>query len=961
MERESKKKNPWEHTIVLPQTVYPMRADLANRENEILAIWKKENLFRRINDKRKAENAPLFLLHDGPPYANGEFHTGHGLNKVLKDIFNKYNLLRGRRVPYVPGWDCHGLPIELAAIKKLANKKDGSDKDPIRIRKACREYAAEYIKIQAEDQTRFGVFWQDPWMDRGPASQGGRKPDADGVETFDSPYYYATMSPKYEAAILKAFRDLFLKGLIYKGKKPVYWDATTASAHAEAEIEYQEHESDAIFVKFPVKNRLNTYVVIWTTTPWTLPANLGVCFNENIDYVTVTTDAGELILAADLAPGVLKAAGLENKGQSHIQPDEIQKLEVAHPFIERASKVLFGDHVTADAGTGIVHTAPGHGQDDYEVGLKYGLDILSPVDHRGRYTKEFAEMEGKSVFEANPLIIEKLKGLGLLLAHERFKHQYPHSWRSHKPLIMRATPQWFMKIEPLRELALSEIPKIEWIPEWGESRFTAAVKTRPDWCLSRQRYWGVPIPAFQCTQCGHVHMDDKTLNHVIEKVEAQGIEVWYEKPAAELLPSGTKCSECGSTDFEKESDILDVWFDSGVSWYAVLKDNPDLGYPADVYLEGSDQHRGWFQSSLWPALALTGRAPYKKVVTHGYILDQQGRAMSKSLGNGMSPRADIINKFGADVLRLWVASEDYRTDNKIGPEMLNHLADAYRKIRNTLRYLLGNTQDGRALAALGLTPDTMSSSASAAQLDALITQKLDLWVLAEAAELVKQVTDAYEKSEFHLVYHRTLQFCTVTLSNLYLDMVRDSLYCDASPLSPSESLPQAGGKPKTEGERAAAAARRISTVCTLQILTETLVTLLAPILSFTAEETQRVLTPNHSVFENAWPDLTRFANAELLKEFENLKMIRAEVNAAIEPLRKAGEVGSDVEVEVEIPQQAEEGTLLRFLGVSSVKTGASALKVRKSAKPKCPRCWLHRDLTASGLCQRCDAVVAGSN
>jgi isoleucyl-tRNA synthetase len=930
MNKAKSQKNPWEHTIVLPQTVFPMRAELARRENDILAIWKKENLFRKINEKRKAENAPVFLLHDGPPYANGEFHTGHALNKILKDIFNKYNLLRGRRVPYVPGWDCHGLPIELAVIKKLSNKKDGSDKDPIRIRKACREYASQYIQVQGEDQTRFGVFWDDS--------------DYKTAAHNESSNYYATMSPKYEAAILRAFRDLYLKGFIYKGKKPVYWDATTASAHAEAEIEYQEHESDAIYVKFPIRNRPNAYVVIWTTTPWTLPANLGVCFSEKINYVAVTTDMGELILAADLVHSVLKAAGLENRGQSHMRIEEIQKLEVRHPFLDRESRVLFGDHVTADAGTGIVHTAPGHGQDDYNVGLKYGLEILSPVDHRGRYTQEFAEMEGKTVFEANPLIIEKLKRAGLLLAHERFKHQYPHSWRSHKPLIMRATPQWFMKIEPLRELALNEIPKIEWVPEWGESRFSAAIKSRPDWCLSRQRYWGVPIPAFQCKNCGQVLMNEKTLNHVIQMVEVQGIEVWYEKPAGELLPSGTKCTECGSTDFEKESDILDVWFDSGVSWYAVLKDNPELGYPADVYLEGSDQHRGWFQSSLWPALALTGRAPYKKVVTHGYILDEQGRAMSKSLGNGMNPRADIIDKFGADVLRLWVASEDYRTDNKIGPEVLNHLADAYRKIRNTLRYLLGNIQDGRTQGALR---------------NEGITQKLDLWVLAEAAELVKQVTDAYEKAEFHVVYHRILHFCTVTLSNLYLDMVRDTLYCDATPLSLSAADPRRGKVPAAEGERAVAAARRNSTLRTLEILTDTLLTLLAPILSFTAEEAQRVLTPEHSVFENSWPDLACFANAELLQEFEVLKKIRAEVNAAIEPLRKAGEVGSDAEVEVEICEQADEGTLLRFLGVSSVKTGARELKVRKSTKPKCPRCWLHRDLTASGLCQRCDAVVEG--
>ncbi len=935
MDKENKKeKNPWEHTIALPQTAYPMRADLAKRENDILALWKKEDLFKSIDAKRKAASAPLFLLHDGPPYANGEFHTGHGLNKVLKDIFNKYNLLRGKRVPYVPGWDCHGLPIELAAIKKLANKKDGSDKDPIRIRKACREYAAEYIKIQAEDQTRFGVFWDDsdPWMGQSSPSQGGRKANQDATETVthESDKYYATMSPKYEASILKAFRDLFLKDLIYKGKKPVYWDATTASAHAEAEIEYQEHESPSVYVKFPVEGEKDKFVVIWTTTPWTLPANLGVSFGEKIPYEVVETEQGSLVLAVELAPKVLEVAGLTAKSRKAISIDEIKALNVRHPFIDRESKVLFGDHVTVEAGTGIVHTAPGHGQDDYVVGLKYGLDVLSPVDHRGRYTKEFAEMEGKSVFEANPLIIEKLKGLGLLLHGSTFKHQYPHSWRSHKPLIMRATPQWFLKIDPLRELALEEIKKVEWIPEWGESRFTAAVKTRPDWCLSRQRYWGVPIPAFQCKDCGHVHLDEATLNHVIERVEKSGVEVWYEETAANLLPAGTKCGECGSANLEKESDILDVWFDSGVSWYAVLKQNPDLGYPADVYLEGSDQHRGWFQSSLWPALALTGKAPFKKVVTHGYILDQQGRAMSKSLGNGMSPRADIINKFGADILRLWVSSEDYRTDNKIGPEMMTQLGDAYRKIRNTLRYLLGNTADGKQSGQLT---------------DGAITQKLDLWVLAEANDLVLKVTEAYDKSEFHQVYHRVLQFCTVTLSNLYLDMVRDSLYCDADPRA-------------TKPQNAEADARRNSTVRTLQILAETLVTLLAPVLSFTAEETQRVYNPNQSVFENAWPDLSRFDNAMLLKEFEELRKIRDEVNTAVEPLRKAGEVGSDVEVEVDLPHEVSDvQTLTRFLGLSSVTTGSATIKVRKSAKPKCPRCWLHRDLTASGLCERCDAVV----
>ncbi|MCS6972108.1 MAG: isoleucine--tRNA ligase, partial [Leptospiraceae bacterium] len=718
------------------------------------------------------------------------------------------------------------------------------------------------------------------------------------------------------------FRDLFLKGLIYKGKKPVYWDIATASAHAEAEIEYQEHESDAIYVKFPVTNRPDCYVVIWTTTPWTLPANLGVCFNEKITYAAVKTTAGELIVAEKLVPAVLASAGLENQGMRLLGVEEIYQLRVRHPFLERESKVLFGSHVTEDAGTGIVHTAPGHGQDDYNIGLQYGLEVLSPVDDHGRYTQEFPEMQGKTVFEANPLIIEKLRMSGLLLAQEKIRHQYPYSWRSHKPLIMRATPQWFLKIEPLRQQALEQIPSIQWIPDWGESRFVAAIRSRPDWCLSRQRFWGVPIPAFNCTACGAVYMNEPSLNYIIALVEKHGIEVWFEKPAAELLPANARCS-CGNTEFTKENNILDVWFDSGVSWYAVLKENAQLRYPADIYLEGSDQHRGWFQSSLWPALALTGIAPYKKVVTHGYVLDQEGRAMSKSLGNGLSPREDVIQKYGSDVLRLWVASEDFRTDNRIGREMLAQLAEAYRKIRNTLRYLLGNLHDGRAAANLQ---------------DADITQKLDRWVLAEAAELVRQVTVAYEKAEFHLVYHRILQFCTVTLSNLYLDMVRDSLYCDA-PQDP----------------------KRRSTLRAFAILTETLLTLLAPILSFTAEEAQRILTPQQSVFENPWPNLERFADGALLSEFENYKKIRAEVYARIEPLRQKGEIGSDGEVEVEIPHKIEDiETLQRFLGVAELKTDASELKVRKSGHPKCPRCWMHRPLSDRGLCARCTEVVFAS-
>ena len=915
--------NVWSETICLPATRFPMRAELAKREPEILNFWKENRVFQKLIESRKS--APVFFLHDGPPYANGNFHVGHSLNKTLKDIINKFHILQGKYVPYIPGWDCHGLPIELAVLKKLANKKNGSDKDPIQIRKACREYASEFIRIQAKDQTRFGIFWDDSDVD----SLSAENP-------IESDHFYYTMSPAYEASILRAFAELYSKGLIYKGKRPVSWDIDTATAHAEAEIEYAEHESPSVYVAFPVKNLINTFVVIWTTTPWTLPANLGVCFNREIEYQKYSTEHGNLILAKGLAEAFFTATGIASVPGTPCTIEEIEALQVMHPFIERESRVLFGDHVTLEAGTGIVHTAPGHGQDDYAVGLKYSLEPYSPVDHRGRYTQEFPEMQGVKIWDANPKIIELLKKKNLLLGQQTIRHSYPHSWRSHKPLIVRATPQWFLKIDPLRDDALKAAAETNWIPAWGENRFKGMIANRPDWCLSRQRHWGVPIPAFTCTNCNHTHINQTTLDYIIEKVSQEGIEIWFDKPVEELLPQETKCEQCGSTTFEKETDILDVWFDSGVSWYAMQQKHPELQFPADLYLEGSDQHRGWFQTSLWPSIALTGKAPFRNVLTHGYVLDDKGRAMSKSLGNVLSPVDDVIPVYGADILRLWVSSEDYRTDNRIGKEMLTQLADAYRKIRNTFRYLSGNLADG--------------SLATETNIDD-ITEDIDRWVLARASELEGSVKKAYENYEFHTVYQRTLQFCTVTLSNQYFEIIRDRLYCDEKPN---------GVSPFSE--------RRKSALATLQILQDTLSLILAPILSFTCEEVNR-LNNETSIFLKTWPDLTKFASPDLIQKFEPVWELKDSIYRHIEEARQKGingeKPGSSTELSAaistqDLPEFSTEN-LAQYFVVSAVERSndltTRQTTIFKAKGRKCARCWLYRDLNDQELCKRCEQVV----
>lgn len=929
-QKKPKEKNPWSDSIALPKTAFPMRADLPKREPKMVEFWQNEKVYQRILEQRKKETAQEtnkdFTLHDGPPYANGNFHVGHALNKVLKDMINKFQLLSGKYSNYVPGWDCHGLPIELAVMKKFENK----EKNPLAIRKACREYATKYIKLQAKDQSRFGVLWQ---------HQDVETLSKDNQQNWETFYY--TMSPNYEAAILEVFAKLYKKGLIYKGKKPVYWDTVSETALAEAEVEYATHTSPAIYVAFPIVSAgadekfADSSVVIWTTTPWTLPANLGVCFHPSFAYALYHTPKGKFLIAEGLEESFFQETELSFSKKEAVTKEEIESLQVRHPFIDRESKVMFALHVTLEAGTGIVHTAPGHGHDDYIVGLQYGLEPYAPVDHRGCYTSEYPEMEGKFVFDANDDVIKLLQEKNVLLGLRKIEHSYPHSWRSHSPLIFRATPQWFLKIDPLRELSLQESKRVQWTPAWGQNRFEAMLESRPDWCLSRQRYWGVPIPAFSC-ECGESIINEKTLDYIVDLVKTKGVEVWFSSDPQDLLPPDTVCPKCGKKHFRKESDILDVWFDSGVSWYAALQANSNLPDIADLYLEGSDQHRGWFQSSLWPSLALQNRAPYDGVLTHGYVLDEKGRAMSKSLGNGISPIDDILPKYGADVMRLWIASEDYRSDVRIGFEKLDLLSDSYRKIRNTFRYMLGNLNDGKDLPRV----ESLSNDA--------VVEPLDKWLLHQLYELDVKVQEAYNNYEFHTVYHRVLQFCTVTLSNEYFAIIRDRLYCDSDPRSGKSS------------------ALRDSALKTLSVLLKTLMVHLAPILSFTVEEVQQILEPGESIFAKTFVDVSAWQDDDLAQKFKPLWSLREIAFNKMETLRKEEVIGSSSECEVLLPKKdfeevsffTPEQIAYYFIVSKVAQSESNDVEVKKSSLEKCPRCWLYRELNSDGLCERCADIVA---
>jgi len=926
---ENEKKD-YSKTVNLPQTEFPMKANLPQREPEFLKKWEENKVYAQA--RKKNTGRKKFILHDGPPYANGHIHLGTSLNKILKDFIVKYKSMSGFDAPYTPGWDCHGLPIEQQALKEL--KLDKHKVDMITFRKQAADFARKFIDIQRSEFKRLGVLgdWEKP---------------------------YLTLDPKYESVIVKIFGELTKKGYIYRSKKPVYWCPTCETALADAEVEYADHVSHSVYVKFAMNKypevlagENGVSVLIWTTTPWTLPANVALAFNPGIEYVLASitySDGGsdKLVLSKKLLPVVAEKTGIkEYKILKEFKGSSLEGLICKNPILERDSVGVLADYVSTEDGTGVVHIAPGHGQEDYHVGLKYKLPVLSPVNEWGAFTDDVPEFKGQKVFAANPLIIEKLKKEGKLLLQEDLNHSYPHCWRCKKPVIFRATPQWFMSVEHdnLRGRMLDIIKNVSWVPDYGQNRITGMMETRPDWCLSRQRLWGVPLPVFYCEKCGEPVLDHELIMHIAALFEKGGSDCWYEKTSKELMaPLDIKCKKCGATDFRKEQDILDVWFDSGASSEAVLASGnfEGLSWPADMYLEGSDQHRGWFQTSLIVASALRGSAPYKTVLTHGFVVDGEGKKMSKSVGNTVAPEK-IIAQYGADILRLWVATSDYREDIRISQEILKGLIDSYRKIRNTIRFLLGNIYD-------------YSPSDAVAYND---MREIDLHCLGQLQETLSQVTGAYDSCEFHRAAGAINNFCTVYLSGFYMDALKDTLYCE---------------KPGSTARKSAQSA--MWQTCSV------LVRLLAPILSFTAEEIwQEMRKKDNSLAESVF--LAEFPvvnekytfTEESKKIWERLFALREKTLSKCEELRREKKIGSNLDAALNIFDNGSLKSVDKEL-LSNV-TGTWDVAVSQVTDPgnkqpdievsadvskhaKCDRCWRHKDDVntankyGSNLCGRC--------
>jgi isoleucyl-tRNA synthetase len=919
----------YKETLNLPKTDFPMKADLPRREPVRLTRWAEMDLYGLI--RTAGRGRPRFILHDGPPYANGHIHLGHALNKILKDIIIKSRQMAGCDCPYVPGWDCHGLPIEHQVDKEL--KAQGLRLSQVEVRRRCREYAKKFIDIQRAEFQRLGVLgdWDKP---------------------------YLTMNPAYVAEILEEYGRFYFSGAIHRSKKPIHWCATCRTALAEAEVEYEEHKAPSIFVKFSLAqapaqlpelaNLQNVSLVIWTTTPWTLPANLAIAVHPDFEYVALDVGGETLLVAADLAEGLLSFWGLQGRETLKVRGRQLEGAICRHPWIERNSQVILADYVTLEAGTGLVHIAPGHGQEDYDFGRRYGLEPFSPVDDGGRFTDEVPEFAGQKVEAANAGIIELLRQKGKLLKVEETSHSYPHCWRCKQPIIFRATEQWFISMEKngLRQKALAAIDQVTWIPRWGRERIYQMVERRPDWCISRQRSWGVPIVAFHCEKCGEVLLTKEIMTGLVARVRREGADFWFASPVTELLPPGTRCA-CGAADFRKETDILDVWFDSGVSWAAVLDPNPALGLPADLYLEGSDQHRGWFHSSLLTAVGTRGLAPYKGVLTHGFVVDGDGRKMSKSLGNVIAPQ-EVMDKYGAEILRLWVAAEDYRDDVRLSPDILKQLADAYRRFRNTCRFMLGNLYDFDPEAHLVPAPQR---------------EELDRLALSWLAQLLERVKRAYGDYEFHLAFHKLHQFCAVEMSAIYLDILKDRLYVS----------------------RADSPERR-SAQSTLQDLLQGLTLAMAPILSFTAEEVWEYIPGKDkpaSVHLAAFPEPPPgFPDEALLSKYDFLLKVRAEINRGLEEARKAKRLATTQEARVVLGAMGElhdrlagRETELRILaqvadleltrapaGLESPEIDGLWVLVEPAPGAKCVRCWftfpsVGEDPRHPQVCRRCRQVL----
>ncbi len=926
--------NDYSNTLNLPETEFPMRANLPKREPEILEKWNEIGIYKKQLEKTSGKQK--FILHDGPPYANGGIHLGTSLNKVLKDIVIKYYSMKGYNTPYVPGWDTHGLPIEQRAIKELG--LDRHKTHPVKFRGACRDFALKYLDIQRDAFRRLGVRadWDRP---------------------------YVTLDPDFEAKQVEVFGEMADKGYIYRGLRPVYWCADCQTALAEAEIEYEEDTTFSIYVKFQVKDgkgllkevpQSKTYFIIWTTTTWTLPGNMAVCLNENFGYSLVKNQNEYYIIADELVENVMKAAGIqEYEVAGRFKGKELEGMICRHPFIDRDSMVITGDHVTLEAGTGCVHTAPGHGAEDFYACRDYGIEVVVPVDDKGYLTDDACKFSGLFYEKSNKLIAQELKQSGLLLASERIVHQYPHCWRCREPIIYRATEQWFASIDGFREKAIEEISKVEWIPAWGEERITGMVRDRNDWCISRQRIWGVPLPIFYCTSCGSALINKNTIKAVSSLFRQKGSDSWYQLDASEILPAGTKC-ECGNNSFKKEMDIMDVWFDSGTTHASVLETREELSWPGDMYLEGSDQHRGWFQSSLLTAVATKGSAPYRRVLTHGYVVDGEGRKMSKSIGNVIDP-IDVIKQYGADILRLWVASSDYRVDIRFSPDILKQLTEIYRKIRNTARFILGNLND--------FNPD--SDSVSYEQM-----HEIDRWALLRVTQLVQKVDAAYGRFEFHQMFHAIHNFCVVDMSNFYLDIIKDRLYTS---LTDSQ-------------------ARRSAQTVIFEIL-ETLVRILTPVLAFTSEEIWQFM-PHRSIDEkvsiqlNNWPEANKaYADRELEEKWERIINIRYDVSKALEIARKKKTIGHSLNACVKIFADRQTFEFIRGLDLDmaeifivsefqldklvnappnafdgennkGIKVGIS-----KATGEKCERCWMVSKTVGtcderSDVCKRCAQVLS---
>ncbi len=931
-------------TLNLPKTGFKMKANLTQKEPLILKQWEKEQLYFRVQEN--AKDKPLFILHDGPPYANGNIHLGTAFNKILKDIILRSKRMAGFNAPYIPGWDCHGLPIEHNVDKELGEKKKSIPL--LSKRAACRNYAQKWIKIQKEQFKRLGVLgdWENP---------------------------YLTIDFGYEATIAREFNKFLLSDAVVRNRKPVYWCSTCTTALAEAEVEYHDHTSPSIYVKFKAGNDLadidpslggeKVFFVIWTTTPWTLPANLAVALHPEFIYAAVEVGDETWILARDLVEKVMAVTGKEDFTiKATFGAKNFENRKCRHPFMGRDSLLVLADYVTVDAGTGCVHTAPGHGADDYQTGLRYGLDILSPVDSDGIYTAEAGQYAGQKIPAVNKVINKDMADTGALVYEAAINHSYPHCWRCKKPVMYRATPQWFISMEKnqLREKALAAIETVKWTPAWGMQRIYSMVEGRPDWCLSRQRSWGVPVTVISCKSCGEIVKTKELALRIDELFLKEGADAWFSHDVHDFLAQDSTCVKCGSTEFEKEEDILDVWFDSGVSHAAVCEKREELRSPADLYLEGSDQHRGWFQSSLLTSTGTRDRAPYKGVLTHGYVVDGQGKKMSKSVGNVVVP-SEVIEKYGAEILRLWVASEDYQDDVKVSDEILRQISDSYRKIRNTIRYFLGNLED--------FNPEKHGVPLSE-------LPELDHWALAKFEELKSKVKNGYEKYEFHSIYQGLNYFCGTTMSAFYLDILKDRLYTSGT------------------GSHLRRSAQTV-----LYAILDGMLRLMSPILCFTAAEawdslhgfTENDPLGDNSIYFAEFPPENKIeCDVKMMEKWSKLIKVRSDITKALEIARREKVIGHPLEAEVLLKAEGELAEFLKSewetvkeisivselsdlqddtpqIGVrfTSEDVPGFVIQVQPAPGEKCLRCWIRSTTVGDNaahpeICSRCSDVLAGS-